>query len=136
MPIYTPSNPNPYAPPPVGYQSGPYVVFQPMSPQQHFEYRRKINALNREYMKHALKERFPSVYVAIHSILIILISLAAIALQIVLIVNNGAINFVGAGIWGGAVGLILAASYLFLSNSTKVQYISKNIYINDSFIIF
>ena len=128
MPIYSPSNPNPYAPPPPGYQSGPYVVFQPMSPQQNFEYRRKMNALNREYMKQALKERFPSVYVAIHSIVMILISLAAIALQIVLIVQNGAINYVGAGLWGGAVGLILASCYLFLSNY-KINIINKHLFI-------
>ena len=87
-------NDNPYAhgPPPV---PGPYVVFQPVSVEQQIAYRRHLRVLNREYLNRSLKERFPSVYVIIHSIILILISLTAIALQIVLIVKNGAINYVG-----------------------------------------
>ena len=77
------------------------------------------SVINQPYQNHfnseLLKVKFPTIYVTIQSILVLLISITSIALQIVLIIFNGALNSIGAGIWAGIMGIILSSVYFYLS---------------------
>lgn len=94
----------------------PQVMLQPMSYEQQMMYNRQMVGQQKEYIERRLKESFPKAYAIIHSIILILIGLAQSALQIVLIINKGAIYYVGNGIWGGCFCIFLAIMNLALCN--------------------
>lgn len=60
----------------------------------------------------------PFTYVISHSLWVILNSVIQIALQIALMATNGALWWVGAGIWAGVYFIILGLLTLLLGNTT------------------
>jgi hypothetical protein len=73
-------------------------------------------AEKKDYITSQLLESFPEKTTAITAIILVLIGLAAIALQAVLIVNT-AVNYeIGNGIWGGCFAIISGFIKLNLSN--------------------
>lgn len=72
------------------------------------------------YTKH-FQENYPAKYVVFHSILIAILSICAIALQIVLIIRSAPLSVIGSGIWIGVFYLIAVA--LALLNSKLLMNI-------------
>ncbi|RNA15383.1 hypothetical protein BpHYR1_033808 [Brachionus plicatilis] len=68
----------------------------------------------RELTVKKVKENYPSKFALVYSCLIILVGIAQIALQIVTIVNNGALARIGSGIWGGIFCITLGVLALSL----------------------
>ena len=67
------------------------------------------------------QENYPSKYVVIHSILIVLLSIAAIVVQIVLIINKAPLSVIGSGIWVGVFYIVAVFLAVLNSKSTWVN---------------
>lgn len=81
------------------------------------EVRRRLNFLRfRAYQARKFKERYPVKWVIPLSILISLISIAAIVIQIIMIAKKSAYYYVGSGIWVGSWFLIASVLAFLLSN--------------------
>ena len=64
-----------------------------------------------------LHNNFPSVYVIIHSVLLILTGLAQVILQLFIIINGQPV-FAAQGIWGGVIAIFLAIVAIIVCNYT------------------
>ncbi|RNA22939.1 hypothetical protein BpHYR1_046450 [Brachionus plicatilis] len=98
---------------------GPNLHHQSVDFGPNFQSQRK------DYMVKAISEKYPTKFVIFYSIVTILIGIAEIALQIVNIVNNGALNFIGSGIWGECYCIllgILALSLLKCKNYSLIYF--------------
>jgi hypothetical protein len=78
-------------------------------------YRKRVEPVYLSHEDKLLADRYPVTFVIVHSIIVILLSLTAIALQIVMIVYQTPYYFVGAGIWVGVYFLISAFLELLIS---------------------
>jgi hypothetical protein len=89
------------------YYNQPYIPnlpqYKPKSQSQYDPYTQRF------------KDKYPIKYVIIHSSLIIVLSLAAIAIQVVLIVEKAPLSVLGSGIWIGVFYIV--AVFLALLNS-------------------
>ncbi len=104
------------------------MTHQQIQPNYQDLYQQAIQARNQaikerdEYYEKMFKENFPKKIASILSAAIILISLVEIVLQIVLIVENAPLSFVGSGIWGGLYGFITAGIILATSKQSILFY--------------
>lgn len=64
-----------------------------------------------EIIRRVIKEKYPSKFAIIYSVILLLIGFVLISLEIVSIINNG-ILAIGSGIWGGLVCIVLGISAL------------------------
>ena len=101
--------------PPYGILGPPYVVSKHaiVYPEDQIR-KRRWSLIQFNLIDEQLKKFFPIVYVVTHAVCLILHSLCQISLQIALMVTNGALYFVGAGIWGGVYFLVTACVSLYL----------------------
>lgn len=91
---------------------------------QNVRFRPNWSYLQKERLTEQLRRCFPFVYVITHCICVILNSLIQIGLQIALMATNGALWWVGAGIWAGVYFIIMALLTLLLGLYIfKVHYI-------------
>lgn len=106
--------------PPYGKQGDPYVVAKhPLTNPSVVSVSNstkvdKWSMFQRDRLNHQLNKCFPYVYVLTHIYCLILNSVVQIGLQIALMATNGALWFVGAGIWAGVYFLITAGVTLLL----------------------
>ena len=122
-------------PPPAGFYNGaypaypaqPYVYLPAMTYEQQMAYRQQMLVQQREFINRRLKENFPTKYVLLHSVSLILIGLAAIGLQIALIVLRSTNYYVGQGIWAGLVCILLAGLSLLLIKKRTYGYFIASI---------
>ena len=76
-----------------------------------------------EFMSRVLKERVPSWYLLVHSLLLMMLGVALIALETVGLTNNIFTNRIYAGFWCGAVHVLLGSlSLLFVKVRTFTFY--------------
>ena len=107
--------------PPYGLPLGPpYIVTKKSIVYQENNdyYAGKIRwkFIKRMRLEQQLLKCFPLMYVLTHSACLILNSVIQIVLQIILMSLNGALYYVGAGIWCGVYFLITAGITLLLGN--------------------
>lgn len=69
--------------------------------------------------KRLFNENFPTTFVIIHSILTVVLSLALVAIQIILFVNNAYLGVISNGIWCAAVNLFAIITCLILRKFVK-----------------
>ena len=102
-----------------------------MSYEQRIAYTQELTRERNEYIEKRLKENYPTKFVIIYSAIMILISIVEIALQIVLITNNGGLYYVGHGIWGGVLVLALPIIALLLSKNllSFIKYFENSFYL-------
>ena len=102
-------------PPMLDAYGRPMMNYPIMSFEQQMAYRDEMIRQQREYLKKRLQEKYPTKFVAVYGILMILIGIAEIVLQVISIIFNGGFSYVAHGIWGGAFLFILAILALSLS---------------------
>jgi hypothetical protein len=101
------------------YATGqPVVMFPAMTYEQQIIYRQQLAAQQRDYINKRLQEHFPTKYVLGHAAVLGLIGLAAIVLQIVLLVNNAYNSQIANGIWAGLICLGLSLLAVILCKPT------------------
>jgi hypothetical protein len=98
-----------------GMYGGGMPPIQPMSYEQMMGYRQQLMAQRQQYQQKMLDQNYPVKYVIAHSIIVGSLSIVAIALQIVMIVNQSLNYNIGAGIWVGSYLLIAISLALLLS---------------------
>jgi hypothetical protein len=105
--------------PPYGRLGNPYLITkhdvaytEKYAPDTRWSY------LQKETLTNQLNKCFPFVYVITHSLAMTLHSLVQIALQITLLVCQGALASVAQGIWGGVYFLVTAIVTILLSNQS------------------
>ncbi len=94
--------------PPYGIQGSPFVIAKHRLLYPTSVFKMKWTMFERKRLTEQLNKCFPPVYVLAHAFCLAFHALIMIALQIVLMVERGALAFVGAGIWGGIVFLIVS----------------------------
>ena len=83
------------------------------NPQKIQNYKKGFDDLSNE--DRLLRDRYPVKFAAIHGTIMILLSLAAIALQIVMIVYQAPLYFIGSGIWSGVYFIFTAGLAILIS---------------------
>lgn len=110
------NNPAAYMHVPANAANGrPIVMFQPLTYEEHVQLQRQMYESRRLFIEKNLKENLPVKYMVIHMIILLIICIAEIGLQIANIINNGAVNYIGSGIWGAAFGFAVIGTTAFLS---------------------
>lgn len=79
-------------------------------------YRRRMTAERREYNERMLHERYPVKFVIINGIFYIILSLAAIIVEVFVIMNRSAYYYVCSGFWCGAVYIVTSILSLILGD--------------------
>lgn len=100
--------------------------------QQSLELRTEYERQRREYVVKIVSEKYPTNFVLLYSFVTIAIGLAEIALQIVSIINKGALYFVGSGIWGGCYCILLGLLALSLIKWKNYSLIYLNFVANST----
>ena len=100
---------------PVDANGRPIVMFQPLTYEERANLQRQMYANRQLFIEKNLKENLPVKYMVMHMIVLFIICIAEIGLQIANIINNGAVNYIGSGIWGAAFGFAVIAATAFLS---------------------
>ena len=109
-------NPAAYMHVPANTANGrPIVMFQPLTYEEHVQLQRQMHEGRRLFIEKNLKENLPVKYMVVHMIILLIICIAEIGLQIANIINNGAVNYIGSGIWGAAFGFAVIGATAFLS---------------------
>ena len=103
--------------PPYGIQGEPYVIAKHKLLYPTKELKAKWSLIERQRLTEQMNYCFPPVYVTSHAVCLIINSLIQIALQIAMVIKNGALASVASGIWGGVYFLITAIVTLFLGNN-------------------
>jgi hypothetical protein len=89
--------------------------------------------LQKQTLTKQLSKCFPFVFVVTHGLALILHSLVQIALQITLLVCNGALATVSQGIWAGVYFLFVAIATLSLGRIFKFSCFQPIRFINNIF---
>ncbi|CAF0938655.1 unnamed protein product [Brachionus calyciflorus] len=92
----------------------PVYTIHPQAYQMNLAFRQEIVRQQREHAIKMVEENYPNKFALIYACLIIFIGVSLIVLQIVSIVNNGALAYVGSGIWGGFLCIFLGVLALSL----------------------
>lgn len=124
--------------PPYGKQGDPYIItkqelthpadggrasYSTCSTSNYYitgpdgKFRINWSLLQKNRLTEQLRTCFPFVYVISHCIWVLFNSIIQIALQIALMATNGALWWVGAGIWAGVYFIIMALLTLLLGES-------------------
>ena len=102
-----------------------------MNYEQMMNYRQEMIRQQREYIIKRLEENYPVKYAIVHSTVLIIFGIVSIVLQILLIVGNGYMYDVGAGIIAGVIYIGLACLPLALS---KFYHLEKSYSLINCFI--
>ena len=92
--------------------SPPPYFYAKNNPQA--QYAANVNNYHQQ-MQEQMRHAYPTLIVAIHGVLMMLMSIVFIGLQVTLIVNNDFISYFGGGLWAGA--FLLFTSIFTLSSS-------------------
>lgn len=92
------------------------------------------NCFQRRRLESQMQRSFPKIFILVHSLSLMLLSIILIALQIALLATNGALAFVASGIWGGVYFFITAILTFLLGKRHFTMHLY--IYICIFFIIF
>lgn len=101
------------------------LYMESLTYEEYMSLRREIIARHRENTVQRLKDNFPIKYVLLFSSCLILIGITEIILQIVLMVNKGPLNYVGHGIWGGMISILLGLVGILFCNFLNAQFFLK-----------
>ena len=94
----------------------PYDYNQPIQPVPNVQpYKAPKSVAPYDPYTRYFQENYPSKYVVIHSLLIAVLSICAIAIQVVLIIRSAPLSVIGSGIWIGVFYIV--AVLLALLNS-------------------
>ena len=104
-------------------------MFEQMMIQQQELYRQAQE--NRQKM---IDQKYPVNFVIGHSVLLAAVCLALVVLQIMMIINQNPLYYIGTGIWVAGFFIILISLELILSKYIKRQFYSS-FFINLSFYI-
>ena len=77
--------------------------------------RQALYRQQQEYQQKILEEKYPVKYVIVHSIIVVLLSITAIVIQILMILDKSIFYYYGTGIWIGVILLITAFVALAIS---------------------
>lgn len=105
--------------PPYGIQGAPFVIAKHKLLYPSRGFKMKWSLFERKRLTEQLNKCFPPIYVLAHAICLGLHALIMIGLQIALMVENGALANVGAGIWGGIFFLVIAGVTIFLGKTVN-----------------
>jgi len=127
--------------PPSFYTNGlanPYMnqipQLNPQAYEQALALRQQIIQQQKEYFKKLIKERYPVKFAIATSAILIVICLIEIVMQIIIIVNKAPLYYVGAGIWAGLFGIVLAVLTMATGKPSKLLKIIKLYYSLNSYI--
>ena len=102
----------------------PYDYNQPIQPApQAYKAPKSVQPYD-PYTRY-FQDNYPSKYVIIHSLLIAVLSICAIAIQIVLIIRSAPLSVIGSGIWIGIFYIIAVALALLNSEFLSFNYFSN-----------
>lgn len=102
--------------------------YQPMTYEEMMIYRQQLIQQRQAYNQKMLEERYPVKYVLVHASILILLSIAAIVIQVFIIIKSISYYHIGSGIWAG-VYFILAASLALLLSRT-ISYFCVIFFLN------
>lgn len=100
--------------PPYGNQGSPFVIAKHRLLYPTSRFRINWSFLERKRLSEQLNKCFPAIYVLSHAFCMVFHSIIMIALQIAMLVTNGALNYVASGIWGGVIFIIIACVTILL----------------------
>lgn len=76
--------------------------------EQEIAFQQELMRQQKEYYEKLIKQRYPVKFVAVSSAILAIICLVEITMQIIVMVNKAPLYYVGAGLWAGLFGLVLA----------------------------
>lgn len=80
------------------------------------------NCFQRRRLETQMQRSFPKIFILVHSLSLLLLSIILIALQIALLATNGALAFVASGIWGGVYFVVTALLTFLLGKAFNFSF--------------
>jgi hypothetical protein len=100
----------------------PHYLGKPSIYEQNIKNRQQLKSTLPQYVERQLKLNFPFLHIIIHSLLLILLSLAQIGIQIYLLVIKSYLSTTSVGIWAGFLGEFKRLFLLKLKTKTNFKY--------------